>query len=103
MSVDTTAALYFGYTLTSERVKSLSDKDYIYLVEELEFLHNTDCYREDYSSFIFGVCLGRTEDEIVLVNPYVDDLTCEKIVRYYEKYFNVKGEAPKYLLAHCWS
>lgn len=103
MSVDTTAALYFGYTLTSEQVKSLSDEDYEYLMEELEFLHNTDSYTGDYSSFIFGVRLGRTEDEIVSVNPYVDDLTCEKIIWYYEKYFNIKGEVPKYLLAHCWS
>ena len=103
MSVNTTAVLYFGYTLTSEQVKSLSDKDYDYLMEELEFLHNTDYYREDYSSFVFGVRLSRTEYEIVSVNLYVDDLTCEKIIWYYEKYFNIKNEAPKHLLAHCWS
>ena len=101
MSVNTTAALYFGYTLTKEQVKSLSDKDFTYLAEELEFLHNTDCYRED--SFIFGVRLGRTNDGIISVNPHVDYPTYAKIIQYYEKYFNIKNETPKRLLAHCWS
>ena len=103
MSVNSTSALYFGYVLTREQVESLSDENYAYLMEELDFLHVTDCYREDYSGFIFGVCLGKTDDEIISVNPHVDYPTYIKIVWYYEKYFNIKDEAPKHLLAHCWS
>ena len=102
MSVNTTAELYVGYALTKEQVKSLSDEDFAYLMEELEFLHNTDYYREDYSSFIFGVRLGRTNDGIISINPHVDYPTYVKIIWYYEKYFNIKNEAPKHLLARCW-
>lgn len=103
MGVNTTAALYVGYALTEEQVKSLSDEDFTYLMEKLEFLHNTDYYTEDYSKFIFGVRLGKTNDGIISVNPHVDYPIYAKIIQYYEKYFNIKNETPKHLLAHCWS
>ena len=90
MSVNYSAHIYYGYDVTTEDLKFLSEET----IEELmdrELLHRIDCYSE-HSRMILGCDIEATENIIMFSNATLtlaaDPLTVIKL------YYDCFGEMP---------
>jgi hypothetical protein len=91
MSVDYSAHIYYGYDVTPEDLKHLSEETIDELMDR-EYLHRIDCYSE-HSRMILGYDIKETENIIFFSNATLafaaDPLTVIKL------YYDCFGEMPK--------
>ena len=88
MSVDYSAHIYYGYDVTPEDLKFLSEETIDELIDK-EYLHRINFYSE-HSRMILGYNIKATENITTLPNTAIaDPLSVIKL------YYNCFGEMPK--------
>ena len=91
MSVDYSAHIYYGYDVTPEDLKFLSEETIEELMDK-ELLHRIDCYSE-HSRMILGYDIEATENIIIFSNVTIADATDPLSV--IKLYYNCFSEMPK--------
>ena len=91
MSVDYYAHIYYGYDVTPEDLKHLSEETIDELMDR-EYLHRIDCYSE-HSRMILGYDIEATGNIAIFSNATLADATDPLAV--IKLYYNCFGEMPK--------